>query len=81
MRIIAELPHPNCKISLLSMNQKFIIKIEQANLEQTFKIAEADIVGGVNAVFELLDEEFINGVLNRFDEMRKCFIESYKKYQ
>lgn len=81
MRIIAELPHPNCKISLLSMNQKFIIKIEQANLEQTFKIAEADIVGGVNAVFELLDEEFINGVLKRFDEMRKDFIKSYKKYQ
>ncbi len=27
MRIIAELPHPDFKISILNMNQKFIVKI------------------------------------------------------
>ena len=40
MRIIAELPHPEFKISILNMNQKFIVKIEQGTLEQSYKIPE-----------------------------------------
>ncbi len=79
MRALAELPHPNCKISIFGMNQKFIIKFEQGNLEQSFKIAEIDVIGGVNGVFEFLDETFINKVLSNFDSMRKDFIEAYDR--
>ncbi|MGJ1447536.1 hypothetical protein ACR79S_10515 [Sphingobacterium spiritivorum] len=81
MRVLAELPHPDCKISIFGMNQKFIIKFEQGALEQSYKLAETDVVGGVNGVFELLDETFIQQVLNHFQEMRKSFIESYDRYQ
>ncbi len=80
MRIIAELPHPDFKISILNMNNKFIVKIEQGSLEQTYKIADADVVDGVNGVFELLDEEFLKTVSTRFYEMRKDFRESYTRY-
>jgi hypothetical protein len=80
MRIIAELPHPEFKISILNMNHKFIVKIEQGALEQTYKIAEADLLDGVNSVFELLDEEFLKTVSGRFHEMRKDFRESYNRY-
>jgi hypothetical protein len=80
MRIIAELPHPEFKISILNMNHKFIVKAEQGNLEQTFKIAEADITEGINSVFELLDEEFLNTVAVRFTEMRKDFKSTYNRY-
>ncbi|WP_428331364.1 hypothetical protein [Mucilaginibacter sp.] len=80
MRIIAELPHPDFKISILNMNRKFIIKIEQGNLEQTYKIAEADLMDGVNSVFELLDEALLKTVAARFIEMRKDFKESYNRY-
>jgi len=80
MRIIAELPHPDFKISILNMNRKFIVKIEQGNLEQTYKIAEADLTEGVNSVFELLDEAFLKTVSTRFVEMRKDFNESYNRY-
>ncbi|MDB5090916.1 MAG: hypothetical protein JWR09_4910 [Mucilaginibacter sp.] len=80
MRIIAELPHPDFKISILNMNRKFIVKIEQGNLEQTYKIAEADLTEGVNSVFELLDEEFLKTASTRFTEMRKDFNESYNRY-
>lgn len=80
MRTLAELPHPDCKITIFGMNQKFIIKFEQGNLEQTFKIAEADILNGVNGVFEILDEEFINKVLDCFVQMRSSFIDTYNKY-
>jgi len=80
MRTIAELPHPDCKITIFGMNQKYIIKFEQGNLEQTYKIAEADIVDGVNGVFEILDEEFVNKVLQSFITMRTSFIDTYNKY-
>ena len=81
MRVIAELPHPDCKITLFSMNHKFIIKFEQGTLEQTYKIAEVNIVGGVNGVFEMLDKEFIDTVITRFGAMRTDFICTYKRYQ
>ena len=80
MRIIAELPHPEFKISILNMNRKFIVKIEQGNLEQTYKIAEADLLDGVNSVFELLDEAFLKTVSTRFTDMRRDFKESYNRY-
>ncbi|MFD2599398.1 hypothetical protein ACFSQ3_10580 [Sphingobacterium corticis] len=81
MRVLAELPHPSFKISLFGMNQKFIIKFEQGTLEQSYKIAEADIIGGVNGVFELLDEAFLKAVEDNFQNMRNQFIEAYKRYE
>jgi len=80
MRIIAELPHPDFKISILNMNQKFIIKIEQASLEQSYKIPEMDLTEGVNSVFEILDEEFLKTVSARFTEMRKDWKDTYFRY-
>ena len=80
MRVIAELPHPDCKISIFGMNQKFIIKFEQGNLEQSYKIAEADVSNGVNGVFEILDEHFIKKVLENFSTMRSSFNETYNRY-
>ena len=81
MRIVAELPHPDCKISIFSMNQKFIIKFEQGSLEQSYKISEADIIGGVNGVFELLDQQFIQEVVLQFSTMRNSFKEAYSRYE
>jgi len=81
MRIIAELPHPDCKISIFSMNQKFIVKFEQGVLEQSYKLPETDVVGGVNGVFELIDEEFITHVIEQFKQMRKTFISAYERYE
>jgi hypothetical protein len=80
MRIIAELPHPEFKISILNMNQKFIVKIEQGMLEQSYKIPEMDLTDGVNSIFELLDEAFLTSVAARFAEMRKDFKEAYFRY-
>ena len=80
MRIIAELPHPEFKISILNMNQKFIVKAEQGTLEQSYKIPEMDLTDGVNSVFELLDEEFLTKIATRFNEMRKDYKDAYFRY-
>ena len=80
MRIIAELPHTEFKISILYMNQKFIVKAEQGTLEQSYKIPEMDLTDGVNSVFEILDEEFMAKIAARFTEMRKDYKDAYFRY-
>jgi len=80
MRIIAELPHPEFKISILNMNSKYIVKIEQGSFEQTYKIAEIDLLDGVNSIFEIMDDVFLKTVSARFAEMRKDFKETYQRY-
>jgi hypothetical protein len=80
MRIIAELPHPDFKITIMSMNQKFIVKIERGVYEQIFKIAEMDLLDGVNSVFELLDELFLANVGERFKQMHQDWRDTYKRY-
>lgn len=81
MRVIAELPHPNFKITIFSMNAKFIIKFEQGTFEQTYKLAEIDVVGGVNGIFEIIDDEFIETVSNRFISMRTDFNAAYGRHE
>lgn len=82
MRIIAELPHPACKISIFSMNQKYIIKFEQGTLEQSYKLSELDLSGGgVNEIFQIIDEEFIATVIERFKAMRSDFSAAYNRQQ
>lgn len=82
MRVIAELPHPECKITLFNMNQKYIVKFEQGTLEQSYKLSELDLSGGgANEIFQMLDEAFITTVIERFSTMRKDFSEAYKRQQ
>lgn len=81
MRVIAELPHPDCKITIFSMNQKFIIKLEKGIFEQVYKLSELDIPDGVNGIFQILDVEFMESVAKRFVEMRGDFNEAYKRHE
>lgn len=81
MRVIAELPHPECKITIFSMNQKFIIKLEKGVFEQVYKISEMDVPDGVNGVFRILDEPFMKNASERFSQMRSDFNEAFKRYE
>lgn len=79
MRVIAELPRPDCKISIFSMNGKFIIKFEKGHLEQIYKIAERDVLNGLDGIFQLLDESFISSVVSRFDLMMGDFSDTWSR--
>lgn len=82
MRVIAELPHPVCKISLFKMGQKYIIKFEQGQLEQSYKLSELDLSGGgVNEIFQILDDEFMLTVAERFKAMRSDFSAAWQRQQ
>jgi hypothetical protein len=82
MRVLAELPHPDCKITLFNMNQKYIVKFEQGTLEQSYKLSELDLSGGgANEIFQILDEAFIGTVIERFEMMRSDFSAAYNRQQ
>jgi hypothetical protein len=75
MRVIADIPHPDLKITLFSWNNKYLIKLERGMMEQTYKVSELDVTG-VEDVRRLLDEEFLSSVLRRFDEMNDAFYQA-----
>ncbi len=81
MRTIAELPLKDFKVSLFAMNQKYIIKCEQGVLEQTYKIAESNVPDGVDGIFQLLDEAFIDSITARFSSMREDMNQAYGRYE
>ena len=81
MRVIAELPHAVCKITIFSMNQKFIIKLEKGVYEQSYKVSEIDLTDGVDGVFKILDDEFMQTVAERFQRMRSDFSAAFNRYE
>ncbi|MCC9137201.1 hypothetical protein ACFSKU_04320 [Pontibacter silvestris] len=78
MRVVADIPHPQIKITLLAWNGKYLIKLEKGDFEQTYKISEMDVMGDAGAK-ELLDEDFIEAALNRFSDMRDAFVSSIRR--
>lgn len=70
MRQLADIPHPEAKITLFSWNGKYLIKLEKGSLEQTYKVSELDVTSD-DDVRALLDSEFLQAALARFTDMRQ----------
>jgi hypothetical protein len=70
MRVIAEIPHPQCKIAIFYMNGKYMVQFTAGNYEQTFKISELDyIIKDVEDIKKIVSDEFVNQVMERFGTM------------
>jgi len=69
VRVVGEIPHPSCKITILAWNNRYLLKIEQGLLEQTYKINEYDLAGE-QEVRTIVDETFIQNALMLFEQMR-----------
>lgn len=70
MRVVGEIPHPMCKITLLHWNNKYLIKLESGPFEQTFKVSEFDITSEADLP-KIVDAEFINKAMERFADMSR----------
>ena len=68
MRVVGEIPHEVCKITLFAWNNRYLIKLEAGLLEQTYKVNQFDIVSEAD-LYKIVDEAFISNALNRFREM------------
>jgi hypothetical protein len=72
MRLVRELSHADCKITIFSWNNRYLIKLEQGLLEQTFKISEMDVTGEED-VLSIIDAEFLHQAAVRFEDMGRSF--------
>lgn len=75
MRIVQEIVHPDCRISIFAWNNRYLIKLEQGLMEQTFKIDQFDVTSEADIPL-LIDEEFIQQALKRFEEMGQSLHEA-----
>ena len=77
MTFIGELEgsSPDLKISLYKWNGKFFIKFETPDLEQVYKIPEME--ASEAEVRNLINEDFIQKVISRFQDMYSDISEIY----
>jgi hypothetical protein len=81
MRVIGEIPHAEIKITIFYMNQKYLLKFEKNNFEQTYKISEFDyIIPSLDDLKKAVSELFIHRVSLIFAEMDKSLSEVLKDY-
>jgi hypothetical protein len=75
MRIIDSIPHAQMKISIFSMNDKYMVKFEAGPYEQTYKITHED-AGSLEALKSRVDENLCSEVIDIFRKMHKSWQES-----
>ncbi|QSE96976.1 hypothetical protein [Fulvivirga lutea] len=72
MRIVKELVKSDIKISIFSWNGKYLLKFEQGDIEQTYKIDEYDIISE-DDLDKLITDEFLKDLQQQFITMNKMF--------
>jgi hypothetical protein len=80
MRQLADIPHPEVKITLFSWNGKYLIKLEKGLLEQTYKVSELDVTSAED-VRTLLDAEFLQAAIARFTAMRADLQATFDRHE
>jgi len=75
MRVVGEIPHPECKITIFHWNNRYLIKIEAGPFEQTFKVNDYDVTseGDLN---KIISPEFISQAIARFSDMSRSLAEA-----
>ena len=78
MRLVGNIPHDRLAINVFEWNERFIVKLEGGPMEQTFKL-EKTTVSGIEEITKLLDEEFINNTVERFNAMHQDLLKGLSR--
>jgi len=70
MRVIQEFSFPEFKVTVFSWNNRYLLKLEQGLLEQTFKVDQFDVIDEQH-LLKILDPEFVHHAAKRFLEMNQ----------
>lgn len=63
MRIAGYIDHPNLKITIFQMDNRFTVKFEDGTIEQAFKFRSGDYIHSVRDIRQLVDASFIQDVM------------------
>ena len=75
MRVVGEIPHPECKITIFHWNNKYLVKLELGPFEQTFKIPEYD-VSGEDELKRIITRDFMQQAMARFADMSRSIADA-----
>ncbi|WKN45859.1 hypothetical protein [Tunicatimonas pelagia] len=75
MRIIGEIPHTQCKITIFHWNGKYLIKLERGWIEQTYKVPELEI-SGQEDIQKIVQSNFLTKALEQFEAMEANLFEA-----
>ena len=78
MRVVKEINNDKCKITVFSWNGKYLIKLEQGDLEQTYKVDEMDLISE-NDIDEILNGQFVDEAMKLFRSMNNILTDATKE--
>lgn len=79
MRIIGEIPHASYKITVLKMNERVTIQIEDRLVSQSFVFRDGSGVKDLATAEELLTFDFMKKVADRFHDMNIDYVSSLEQ--
>ena len=71
MRIVGYIKNEACKVTVFHQGLRFMVKFEDGLYEQAFKFRESETIKGLADIQKLIDDAFIQEVMERFAEMRR----------
>lgn len=74
MRIVDQFTHESFSVTIFSLNDKYLVKIEGGPMEQTYKFTQSD-VGGLSNLKKHLSDTFFN----KATEIHQGMFENYKQ--
>ena len=71
MRIEGYIDHPEIKITVMKMNNKYTVKFEKYGMEQNYKFNQSEYLSGVVDIRKIVNEVFVEEVDTIFLKMNK----------
>jgi hypothetical protein len=69
MRIVGDIPHSYCKITIFQTTNRYAVKFEQDGFEQTYKFRIGDAINGLPDVRKVMTEAVIEQIIEQFKAM------------
>jgi hypothetical protein len=80
MRILGYLDHPYLKITVFKTDTRLSIKVENGQLEQTYKFRPDDRCNSLREVRELVDHAFLAELEAHFRGMESTFRRTWERH-
>lgn len=78
MKVINTITHEKCNITFFHWNNRYLIKLEAGPFEQTYKVEQYDL-SSEDELTKIVNEDFINQAMARFDAMSASLVEAMGK--
>ncbi len=79
MRVIGEIKHPKYKITVLKMNEKVTLQIEDRLVTQSYVFRDGSGVSDLPSAELVLTPDFMDGIDARFSQMNADYIKALEK--